>query len=559
MDLEQTIRKYALQNAIKFSGKASAGAVLGKLLQEKPGLKSKIKEIQPKVSKVIKDIGRLSVEQQLDELQSLAPELLERREKEEKDIFAFLGIKEGEKVITAFPPGPEKYPHIGHAKALLLNYLLAQRYKGKFYLRFEDTNPSLVRKEYYDIMLDNFSWLGVKWDKLQYASDNIELFYKLAERAINSGNAYMCTCAVETIRKNRAKGIACACRNTAPEQNLKAWKQYPKQKAGSAVLRLKIDIHHQNSTMRDPAILRIIDEPHARLGKRYRVWPNYDWQNAIMDGYYKITHRLRSKEFEMRNELQRYIQRMLGFKETRIYEFARFNLEGVESSGRIIRKKIQDKELLGWDDPSLTTIVALRRRGFTQEAIKNFVIATGITKAEATLTWDDLTVQNRRLLDKQCDRYFFVNKPYLITIQGAPQRQLKLKKHPEIPERGYRQLSTAEKFYLDEEDVAELKTGQLYRLMDCLNFRKEGKRYKFDSIDYQKFKKRGKKIMHYLPLQDDLLHVEVLMPDHTVQRGLAESSVSELKVGAQVQFERFGFVILDSIEADKYSFWYTHK
>jgi glutamyl-tRNA synthetase len=559
MTLNDLIRKYALQNAAKFSGRANPGAVIGKLLQEDPELKAKVKELKNQVMKVIAEVQKLSVEDQLAELKKVAPELLEKKEKEEKDIFAFLGIKEGEKIITAFPPGPEKYPHIGHAKALLLNYLLAQRYKGRFYLRFEDTNPTLVKEEYYEIMLDNFKWLGVEWDELQYASDHMELFYRLADKLIKSGDAYVCTCNTETMRLNRAKGIACTCRDSGQESNIKAWKAYPTWDAGKAVLRLRIDLEHKNSTMRDPAIFRIIDEPHARLGKRYRVWPTYDFQNAVMDGHFKVTHRLRSKEFEMRNELQRYIQKLAGFKETSIYEFARFNLKGVLSSGRAIRQKIEDKELMGWDDPSLTTLVALRRRGFTPEAVKDFVVATGITKSEATLTWGDLIVQNRRLLDKECDRYFFVRDPVKIVIDGAPEQKLRLKKHPELEEKGTRELKAGSDFFLTKSDLASLEDGALYRLMDCLNFTRKGKTYAFHSREYEKFKRSGKKIMHYLPASDDLVQVEVLMPDHSVAKGLAEQGIKRLKPGSQIQFERFGFVRLDSVEKGKYCFWYTHQ
>ena len=138
-------------------------------------------------------------------------------------------------------------------------------------------------------------------------------------------------------------------------------------------------MQHENTTMRDPVLLRVINHKHPRQGNKYRVWPTYDFENAVMDGVEGVTHRLRTKEFELRNELHRHLQTILGFKKTKIYEFARFNLEGVESSGRIIRELIKEKKLIGWDDPSLTTIVALKRRGFVPEAIKNFILSTGIT------------------------------------------------------------------------------------------------------------------------------------------------------------------------------------
>jgi glutamyl-tRNA synthetase len=559
MGIEHLIRKYALQNAVKYHGKANVGAVIGKILQEDPSLKSRIAVIGKLAGRMISQINKISVDKQLAELQELAPELLEKKEKEEKDIFAFLGIKPGQKIVTGFPPEPSKYPHIGHAKAIILNHELARKHNGKFILRFDDTNPMLVKEEFYEIHLDNYKWLGLEWDKLDYGSDHLETCYKYGEQLIANGNAYVCTCSQERIKKSRLEGIACGCRRRRPDENLGLWRQLPKMDDGSAIVRMKIDLEHKNTAMRDPTIFRIIHAPHPRLGDKYTLWPTYDFETTIMDCIGGITHRLRSKEFELRNELQRHIQRLLGFAETSIYEFARFNLEGVPSQGRIIREMINNKELIGWDDPSLTTIVALRRRGFLPESIKNFVLSTGITKSEATLTWDDLIVQNRRLLDRISDRYFFVADPVMITIDKAQEQQLHLRKHPELPERGTRSIVSKDKFYLTRRDEAGLVQGELYRLMDCLNFRREKKGFVFDSLEYQKFKQGGKKIIHYLPVIDNLVSVAVLMPDHSLTKGLAEPAVSELQVGAQIQFERFGFVRLDSIEDNVYKFWYTHQ
>jgi len=557
MDIDSSIEAYALQNAMKYNGKANPGAVIGHIISAHPEVKSDMKSLAAKVNAKIKDINKLGVDKQKKILEEKYPEMLVEKEYEEHDLFAFLGIKEGDKIKTGFPPGPEKYPHIGHGKAILLNYLLAKKYNGKFVLRFEDTNPELVKKEFYDIMIENFKWLGAEWDELQYASDNMSLFYKFAEKVIKSGDAYMCSCPVEVARENRNKGIACKCRDKKPEQSMADWKKLPGMKEGDAVLRLKIDLQHQNSTMRDPTIFRIIDAPHARHGTKYRVWPNYDFQNAIMDGYYGITHRLRSKEFELRSELQRYIQKLLGINVTFTYEFARFNMIGVPNSGRIIREMIAKKELIGWDDPSLTTIVALRRRGFLPDAIKEFVISTGMTKAESTMTWDDLIVHNRRLLDDKADRHFFVKEPVKVKIKGAPEQDVELDLHP-TNKHGGRKFKTKEEFYMTKDEFGALKPGELYRFMDCLNFVKKGKELVFDSTEYAKYKDKGKKIMHFLPVQKDLINVEVMMPDKKIVKGLGEPLMAKLKEGDIIQAERFGFMRLDKKEKDKLLFWYTH-
>ena len=557
--LKETITKYALQNAVKYKDKANPGAVIGKVFAEHPELKEKAQDLSREVIKIIKDINRLSLEKQEKKLQELAPELLEKKEKaEEKDIFAFLNIREGQKIVTAFPPEPSKYPHIGHAKAIILNYELAKRHNGTFILRFEDTNPELAEEEFYKIHLDNYAWLGIKPDKIDHASDYMEEFYKYAEKMINENHAYICSCRQETIKENRAKGMECEHRYSQPDKNLEMWQLMFKSKSGKYVLRLKGHMQSPNTTLRDPVIFRIIDEPHPRTRKKYRVWPNYDFENAVMDGIEGITHRLRSKEFELRNELQRLLQTLAGFRETNIYEFARFNLEGVESSGRVIRDKVQKKQLIGWDDPSLTTLVALKRRGFLPEAIKEFVLSTGITKTESVLTWDDLIVHNRRHLDAKCNRYFFVENPKEIKVENAPEQNVELKMHPEFNDRGTRNFKTKDNFYVAEKDFKEFKDGKLYRLMDCINFKRAKNKFVFDSLEYEKYKSHGDKIIHWLPVQKDLIKAEVLMPDKKVAKGLAEPMVKNLKLGDIVQFQRFGFCKLDSKEKGKLKFWYTH-
>jgi len=558
-DLKSAITKYALQNAVKYGGKANQGAVMGRVLAENPGLREKAREIGKEIASIIKEVNRLSLEKQEKKLKELAPELLEKKEEaKEKDIFEFLNLREGQKIVTAFPPEPSKYPHIGHAKAIIVNYELAKRHNGTFYLRFEDTNPEMVEAGFYDMNLENYRWLGINPDKIDYASDFMEEFYKYAEKIIKENHAYVCSCTHSTIKENRKNGAECEHRYQQPNKNLELWQQMFKAKVGKHVLRLKGHMQSPNSTLRDPVIFRIVDESHPRKKKKYRVWPNYDFESAIMDGIEGITHRLRSKEFELRNELQRLIQTMAGLKETHIYEFARFNLEGVESSGRIIREKVQKKKLIGWDDPSLTTLVALKRRGFLPEAIKEFVLSTGLTKTEAVLTWDDLIVHNRRLLDSKCNRYFFVESPKEIRIEDASEQAPELKLHPDHPERGSRKFKTKDRFYFAEKDLKELKEGKLYRLMDCLNFTKKKNKLVFDSFNYEKYKNHGDKIMHWLPVQKNLVKVEVLMPNKEIKKGLAEPIIRNLKVNDIVQFVRFGFCRLDNKKSDKLIFWYTH-
>ncbi len=557
--MKETILKYALHNAALHGGKANQGAVIGKVVAEHPEAKQDMKKLVMETAAVIKEISSLTPEQQLAKLKELAPEMLEKKEREEKDIFAFLNIKPGEKVVTCFPPEPSKYPHIGHAKAILLNYKLAKRNKGAFILRFEDTNPTLAEKKFYDIHKECYSWLGISWDKVIVVSEHMDLFYKNAEKLIGQNNAYMCACPQEDIKEKRFKREECGCRNNTVEKNKDLWKNFFHAKEEEMILRLKADMQSDNTAMRDPTLMRVIDHPHCLTGTKYRLWPTYDFENAVMDGFQDTTHRLRTKEFELRNEVQRFIQRMLGFKEAAIYEFGRFNMEGVESSGRIIREKVNSGEMLGWDDPSLTTLVALKRRGFTPEGIKDFLLATGITKNETVMTREDLYAHNKKVIDKLANRYFFVKDPRKITIKGAPPRTVELNLYPHDSSRGKRTLHAKDEFFMAAEDYDALEKGKLYRFMDCANFTMEGAHAIYHSHNYEDFKNKGARIMHWLPANDDNVGVEVLMPDKSVVKGLGEPSLKKLKVGTILQFERFGFVRLDAIENNTYKFWFTHK
>ncbi|MBI2651516.1 glutamate--tRNA ligase [Candidatus Woesearchaeota archaeon] len=557
MELETVITKYALQNALNYDGKANISSVIGKVLAENPELKKDIKKLSEQIKKIVNNINSLSLEQQKKEFGKYS-KLIKDSAKERKDIFSMFEIKENEKVVTAFPPEPSKYPHIGHAKSIFLNYKLAKKYNGKFILRFEDTNPKLAAKEFYEIHLNNYKWLGVNPDAVEYASDYTEEVYKFAKIMVEKGFAYLCECSQENIKKNRFEGRECACRYLNEDEQIKKYEQLFKAEEGKMVLRLKGFMQHENTTMRDPALLRIVRHEHPRQGKKYHVWPTYDFENSIMDGIESVTHRIRTKEFELRNELQNYIQNILGFKQTNIYEFARFNMEGVESSGRIIRDLIQKKKLIGWDDPSLTTIVALRRRGFLPDAIKNFVLSTGITKTEATLTWDDLIMHNKRILDVKTNRYFFIHDAKEVKIENAPQQAVKLKLHPDAKERK-RQFNVSNTFYIEKKDFTKLEEGKAHRLMDCLNFNKKGNKLVFSSLLHEDFKKNPGLIMHWLPKGNDLAKIEILMPDKKIIKGLAEPMVSELKEDDIVQFVRFGFCRLDKQEKSKLKFWYTHN
>jgi glutamyl-tRNA synthetase len=282
----------------------------------------------------------------------------------------------------------------------------------------------------------------------------------------------------------------------------------------------------------------------------------YDFENSIEDSITGITHILRSNEFgNMRIELQNYIKELLGLKKQTIVQYGRFNITGAISQGREIREMIEKGEVSGWDDPQLVTLKALKRKGIVKETFWEIAKQVGLSKTPTNLDWSLINSVNRKILDDKAPRYFFIKKPVKIKIEGAEERTIELGKHP-TKDLGKRVFKVGSEFIIEEEDYKQLQDGKIYRLMDCLNFKKQKNKLIFYSLSYKEFPK-GALIMHWLPESKDNLKTTILMDDGSEIEGIAESHLKELKEGDIVQFQRFGFCRLDSEE--KMYFIFSHK
>jgi len=561
MDIKESIRKFALQNAIKFNGKANPGAVIGHLIAEDESIKAKLKDLNKDIIQIIKEVNSMTLENQKKELEKTAPELLEKKEKEKKDMPDLPNAEQG-KVITRIPPEPSKYNHLGHALSFLFNYIYAKRYKGKSILRFEDTNPTKAKQEYVDAMNEDVcTYLDIKPDQTRYVSDDMEKFYELCQELIAKEKAFVCFCDRDKMQDLRHKGKQCDCRKKAANENEAAWQDMLKGKYddGVCTLRLKIDMEHNNHVMRDPVIMRICKDKHYRQKNKYCVWPMYDFEAAVEEELCGITHILRSNEFgQMRVELQDYIKGLFNYKKQTVVQYGRFNIVGALTQGREIREKIEKKEVTGWDDPRLVTLKALKRRGIVKEMFYELVKEVGLSAAPTNLDWTRVSSINRRILDPIAHRYFIITKPVKIKIEGAPEKSIELNLHPDKG-KGGRKLKTDEKFYIEEEDFNKIKDGKLYRLMDCLNFKKDKDKFVYEGDELEKYKKKGEAIIHWLPKHEDHIKIEIMMNDASVIKAIAEPSMKNIKEGEVVQAERFGFLRLDKKQKDKLVFWFTHK
>src|SRR3989344_1597510 len=552
-DFSNEIRAYALKNAIEF-GKADAGRILPKLFQH--GLdKGDIKKIMPQVQEIVKEVNALKGDKKEKEFEKYKGFAKEKEEKEE-------GLPELEnavegKVVTRLAPEPSKYNHIGHALVFLIQYLYAQKYKGKCILRFDDTNPEKSTLEYYKAMKEDLHWLGIRWDEEKLASDDMAKMYELAEKLINQGDAFVCSCLQEDMGSLREKMKECKCRKKKKEENYNEWKEMlaGKFKEGERTLRLKGDMKSKNGVMRDPVIFRISYAHHFIQKDKYKVWPMYDFESSIKDSLDGITHVIRSKEFELRAELHDYILKLLKLKAPLVREIGRYQITGALTQGRDIREGIEKGDLKGWDDPRLVTVRALRRRGFVPEMFQELAQTVGLSKSSGHIDPTVLAAANRKIVDARANRYSFVAEPIELEIVGAPEmRDIEVLLHPDKEEK--RKIKIGDEIFISKDDFDNLK-GKEIRLLHLYNLKLgekivKGKvRCEFTSEEVKDIPK-----INWVSFG---VKSRVLMPDGSWISGMADEGVWGLEPGAIIPFERFGFVRFDGTKSHMYEFWFGHK
>ena len=366
-------------------------------------------------------------------------------------------------VHTRFPPEPNGYLHIGHAKSILLNYGLAQEYHGKFNMRFDDTNPTKEKTEFVESIKEDIKWLGADWeDRLFFASDYFEQMYEAAVKLIQKGKAFVCDLSAEEIRAYRGTltepGKESPYRNRSVEENLKLFEEMKegKYEDGEKALRAKIDMASPNMNMRDPVIYRVAHMTHHNTGDKWCIYPMYDFAHPIEDAIEGITHSICTLEFEDHRPLYDWVVRELEYPHPpKQIEFAKLYLTNVVTGKRYIKKLVEDGIVDGWDDPRLVSIAALRRRGFTPESIKMFVDLCGVSKANSSVDYAMLEYCIREDLKLKRPRLMAVLDPIKLVIDNYPEGQIEYLEAPnnmENPELGNRQIPFGKELYIERED-----------------------------------------------------------------------------------------------------------
>ncbi len=566
-ELSTLTRKLALLNAIEHSGKANVGAVVGRIMSENEDLRKEAGRVKEFALNEVAEVNLCDLESQRKMINEEFPGELNRRIIKKKELSRADSEKEPTlpdlsgavqgAVVTRFPPEPNGFMHIGHAKAAIIGFEYAKKYEGRFLIRFDDTNPLAEKKEYYSSFLESLDWLKITADRIKNASDDILTFYKLAESLIERSRVYVCTCSQEVMRKNRASGTACSHRSQSKDQNLVLWKEMMSKTAASgSTLRFVGDMQSLNTTMRDPVLFRIVNHTHPLKGSEYRVWPTYDFDGAVEDSLDGVTHALRSKEYELRDESYYSILEALNLRKPKIVEFSRLDMQNTTVSKRSLRKLIEEGQVNGWDDPRLPTIAGLRRRGFLPEAIREFVLSMGVSKVESQPTWDLLESINRKILDPIARRFFFVGNPIAVEVEGAPTATVSLKFHPEH-DLGEREIKTDGRFLISADDAKEFSPGMKLRLIEAYNVEilSVGKTIRARYLTLENVD-RIKKVQWVVPGESFPISITVpgplLVEDKynpeslRVVEGLIESGAKTIKMGEIFQLVRFGFCRLDS-------------
>ncbi len=407
-------------------------------------------------------------------------------------------LKEGKytKVVTRFPPEPNGYLHIGHAKSILLNYGLAKQYGGTFNFRFDDTNPTKEKTEFVNSITEDIKWLGADFgDKVYFASDYFDDMYEAAIKLIKKGKAYVCDLTADEIKEYRGDfntpGKNSPYRDRSVEENLALFEgmkngEYPD---GSKVLRAKIDMASGNINMRDPVIYRIARMTHHNTGDKWCIYPMYDFAHPIEDAIEGITHSICTLEFEDHRPLYDWVVTELEYENPpRQIEFAKLYLKDVVTGKRYIKKLVEDGVVDGWDDPRLVSLSALRRRGFTPESIKMFMELSGVSKAHSTSDYAMLEYCLREDLKLKANRMMAVLDPIKLVIDNYPEGQVEyfdIDNNQDVPEAGTRKVAFSRELYIEREDFMEEPPKKYFRLFPGNEVRLKGA-YFVKCVDYKK-------------------------------------------------------------------------
>ncbi len=540
MTIEEDAYRYAVKNASLHNGKASSGAIMGKIKALYPKLDiKKTMEIALEAVKKANGLEPVELKKEFEKFEKQGWEL-KPKEKEEK--LPMLEWAKKEKVVTRYAPNPNGPFHLGNARTAVLSKDYAEKYNGKFILRFDDTDPK-VKKPIANaeaIFKEDLNWLGCTPDETFFASDRLDIYYSYLKTALQKGYAYICQCKSEEWREKIKKKEACKCREIKPRKQHKLFEQMLKGeiKEGTAVIRIKTDLENKDPSVRDWWAAKIVDEAihtNPKAMEKY-VWPSYNFASAIDDHLLKVTLIIRGQEHEQNKTKQEFLYKHFGWEYPHCFHIGRIGLPGLMLSTSKIKEGIEKGLYSGWDDPRLGTICAFRRRGFKAEALKEALFDLGVNTNDSTIQWAKLIDLNKKLIEPESERMAFFEEPLQLDVHLAPEQNGKL--------------------IVNKKVFEKFKKGDVIRLRQLFNI----KITKKDSLqvfaDFVGTAKINKPIVGWFRERTD---VEIVMDDNSKKLGIADMKIAGKEKGERVYFDGLGFCIVDSKEEKKVLLRFTHK
>jgi glutamyl-tRNA synthetase len=576
-NLENEVRKFVLDNAVKYEGKPTVKSVMSAIMGTRADLRPRARDIKEIAQRLVLEVEKMPIEKQRAELMEIAPEMLKATPEivGEKDLPDLPNADKWPKVVMRLAPFPSGPLHIGNARMVILNDYYVKRYNGELILVFDDTIGSaekVVEPAAFDLIPEGLEYLNIKWHRTVYKSDRLEIFYKYAVDLINRNEAYVCDCDADVWRnEHKVKGKSCSCSLLGAEENLAGWEKmldgtYPER---GAAVRLRTGMTDPDPAMRDHVILRISETEHHRVGTKYRVWPLLEYSWGIDDHELGVTHIIRGKDLVKEGKIEQHIWNIYDWQHPELIYFGRLKFQDATLSKSKSRREVLDGVYTGWDDPRTWSLQSLEKRGIHPDAIRKALLDLGLSITDISISMKAVYAENRKLRDADAPRVFFVRSPIWLNLNGMPEdiQEAKAPVHPDFPDRGTRVIPLTRtkpdasiKIGIADRDFDRMSGGDIFRLKDMANFTlMKGKKPlgEFYSTNVDDVRQVGGPIIHWIPEQGSV-SVELTMIDGELVTGLGEPGIQGMDAGTFLQFERVGFArIVESGDHVKVAF--SHK
>ena len=582
-EIKKLIWIFGLTNAVKFGGKPNLKAIMGKLLSQKPELKTKINDIKPMLNETIVEISKLPIDEQKEKLLELDPTALEKKDTSQdlRELPDLPNTQNYDQIVMRLAPYPSGALHIGNARMVILNSEYVKRYNGKLILFFDDTIGSpkskrndpkakYVLPDAYQLITDGLKWLDVNYSEVYYKSDRLEIYYEYCEKLIQDNIAYVCFCSATEFRdRYKKKKENCPHRNQSVRTNLQEWNNMKtgKYHETEVVVRLKTGMDQKDPALRDQIIMRISEAEHPRVGNKYFAWPMLEFSWAIDDHLIGATHILRGIDLVKEDVIEEFIWDHFNWKKGEFLHYGRIKFSNMKLSKTQSRNNITRGIFDGWDDPRTWSLQSLEKRGIRAEALKETLLELGMSTTGIIFDESWLYSKNKDIIDGLSNRYFYVEEPINIEIENVPFSECIAEPSllPSKPEKGKREIKVVTKdnklkVLIAHTDAIKLRKGQIIRLKDLVNIQilsidlnKNLIKSNFHSSELN----REFIIIQWVSKEENV-KVSILKPDGTISKGNGEINLTKIPLNKTIQFERFGFVNPIKCEDNVLICYFTH-